>query len=431
MARREMDQTAIDRAARRAEGKEPEVEAVDPGEAELTSQAATPESEPQAEASRTEVAVAEDVAKREEPADPVHKKLHNKREEIVARAKAKRAEERGDAEAEPATPQEEPEPRAVPGDQPISPTRRLKVDRVEREVTPEEYDTAARTGLALGNRLAELNALLPQLRALANGQQTRQAEGDADSRASLPENRQQTSQTPSRAVAVPDEVADRIRDRLVYGENEDGREAIRELAASLGPSFTMDDAVAALRAQLAREEELQRVGNDFVGRHGVVAADPDLRLLTAREVHALAIADMRRIGVEEHFLEQAAQDPDIAYDWHKDFRKRGFVMTDPNDLADQAAAAVRQRFSAQVAFLEQQYGQPQPGAQRPAPTNLPQRTMQPEMRDQRAQRVAEKEQMRQPRRAAMVARTPSAPPAKSTSEVIAGMRQKRGYSNYR
>lgn len=428
MARKSVDQTDIDRAAALAEGKPapntPKDEA-EPGEAELTSQAVTPEAEPDRP---VEPKPEEQPVAAVEPEAPAPKKLHSKREEIVARAKAKRAEEAGEQPAAPDSPawppavetSEQPKSEA-PTDQPVSVTRKLKVDRVERELTQDEYDSAARMGLALGNRLTELNQLIPQVRALANQAQQRQTEGDGDSRASPPETRQQTARAPSRASALPDEVLDRIGEAVVYGDEEQRRQALRELAASAGPALTIEDVVEELQARNARTQELERAGQEFARRHGVVATDPGLQILTTQEMHRRAVDEMRAIGVEEKYLRQAQQNMDVALFWHGDFRRQGYQVSEADALADSAAEAIKKRYR----LVDEE--QPQPGT-RPVPSALPQRTQQQDMRETRSERTAEKEQMRQPRRAAMVARTPGVPPARSRGEIVNEKRKQRGYT---
>jgi hypothetical protein len=430
MARRGVpDADALDRAARLANGEaEPATNDAEPGEAELNRPVA-PEAEPAPVVAEpaAEQPAADPVAEVEAP--PV-RAVHSKRQEIIERAKAKRLEE--SAAQEPA---EEPVVEELPAlPKTTTPAaaapRALKVDHVQREVSQEEYDRAARLGLAVGNRLDALtNSLAEVNRRLANQPPAGQAPVERDSPASQPGQRTQPPQTrrspPRQAADISDEELDRLGDLIVYGEADERRAALRELRGS-GSSLTVEDVIEEYERRRVREDELAAAGARFAEANPHIVQDEGLVQFTVNRMQAIAIDEMRAINVPPEYLAQAATDPEIAFAYHKDLRKQGWTgLSQPEAISDAAAQFVSKRYR----IVDDPAPAPVPGA-RPAPTSLTpstQRQVQPS-HDRRAQITAEKEQMRQPRRAAMIARTPAAPAPRSSQDVITGMRKARGYT---
>jgi hypothetical protein len=136
----------------------------------------------------------------------------------------------------------------------------------------------------------------------------------------------------------------------------------------------------------------------------------------------LCLQEMRSIGVAEEHLQAVQREPEKIADWHRQYRERGFPVSDPLTLADAAANYVKgdllRLLSPQPEAGGQQYQQPQP--QTPA-------QMQSQNRSQA--RVSEKraEQSNNPRRANTVQRVmPQAP--KSTADIVADMRARRKFA---
>lgn len=420
MARRPaLDPQELDRAAAIAEGRTPDnPDEREPGETDLTAPVA-PDNQPPAPEEAPIPPVEEPEA--EAPA----KTVHTARQAIIERAKARKIEETTEAEPVAAEPAPEPDPVVPVLDRAAAlPTKRkVKVDRVEREVGEEEYDTAARVGLALGNRLTELNQLLPQLRQLASQPPASHTPTDRDSPASPPADQVTARRTPSRVASLTDEKLDQIGEQLAYGEPEDRRAALRALVEEIGgPAVTVDDVVSEIEARNTRSSAMAEAGAEFAKRHRTIASDPDLIDLTTKHMQRVCIEEMRAIGVEEHVLAEAAADLNTAFLYHGDLRRQGYQLSEPDTVSDKAAKHVAQKFGIQDGPA------PAPLA-RPAPTSLtPSTQRQITPAANRADREVEKEQMRQPRRAAMVARTPPAPQARSRDEVVRAMRQKRGFN---
>lgn len=419
MPRRSVDQADIDRAEKIAKGQsETEADRVDPGEADLNLPVASEREVQEPEAAPSGEPEVDLKVNKEAEESPTTKPLHSKREEIVARAKARREKEA--EEAEPATERpERQEQRQERQEEQRPATRKLRVDRQDRELTEQEYETAAQMGLAVGNRLAELNQLLSQARALANQSQQRQSVDSDDPPTNLPEERRPTDRpAPTRAAPLSDEALDQIREKLVYGDNEEGRAALRDLA---GRSLTIDDVFAELQAREARQQELLEVGQQFAQYHPSVSADKGLINLTTDQMHEDVLSELAGINLNDQQMQEARRDKEKAFEFHADLRKQGHPLTDPNVIADRAATIIEGRY--------QVIERPQPPATSVARVSLPLRTTQQESGgQQRQERMAEKEQMRQPRRAAMVQRSPGAPQPRSRSEVVAGMRKIRGYT---
>lgn len=424
MAKREVpDADAIDRAAKVAKGEDPDNPDVgEVGEAELTAPA--PEPQPPSPAGEEAPVPPLEGPEAEAPARTVH----SARKAIIERAKAKRLEEEPAPVAE-AAPVEEPTPQKPASEQqPVEqpPKRKLKVDRVEREVSEEEYDTAARVGLAVGNRLAELNQILPQLRQLANPPRTVQTPTDRDSAASPPANKVTARSTPSRVASLTDEKLDQIGEQLAYGEPEDRRAALRALAEEIGsgPPVTADDVVQEVERRNARSQEMAIAGQEFGKRHPGIVADPDLVDLTTKHMQRVCIEEMWTIGVADDVLAEAAADLNVAFAYHGDLRRQGYQLSEPESVSDKAAKHVADKFGIADG--------PAP-ALRPTPTALvPSTQRQITPAANRVDRELEKEQMRNPRRAAMVERTPPTPAPLSRDEAkrarVLDMRRARGYS---
>lgn len=435
MARREpLDANAIDRAERLANGEDPDAGVQpgaardpDPGEAQLE-QPIAPEADQRQQRQPAEQPADDPVV--EEPPVKVQPAIHNKRAEIVERARAKRIEEAAANEPVDEPAREEPVARAQPQQQPVA--RKVKVDHVEREVSPEEYERAARLGLAVGNRLDGLTNSLAEIRQhLANQRPVAQVPAERDSPASQPVARQQAPQqrqSPPRQTAaeVTDEELDRLGDLLLYGEPEERRQALRELRSSGGSALTAEAVMEEIEARRHREDELAQAGQKFANDHPAIAKDRGLTMLAVAEMQALAIEEMRVINVPPEYLAQAMSDPEVAFQYHKNLRGQGYGgLSQPLELSNNAARAIAERYR----VVDEPAPAPVPGA-RPNPTGQPlstQRFTPPA--NARNDRAASKEtMMQQPRRAAMIARTPPAPAARSRGEVISGMRRARGYT---
>lgn len=355
---------------------------------------------------------------------------HDKRRQMIEASKGK-AHEPADMIAPELEPESEPEPTPEPQPQ----KRTLKVDRRTVEVDQAEYDRAAQIGYAVGNRLGEMNRLNQDLqRGLAQLDevlQSRQQGTDSPTRDGAEVAAQ--PRTPTRASDLTDEQLAEIREKLIYGDDDQGIEALRTFLLSLAGSDNepgnreelTEDVLARIDAREQRNHDLATARDAFVKQHPTIARDEDLSWFAIRRMHSKVLDELRGIGVAEADLAPAVADWNKAFDWHRRYRAQVNDQGQPlyelrggDDLLDEAAREVEARFGATP--------QPSPGQTPPSTRRAGQEGGLPPARQER---VAEKEAMRVPRRAAAINRTPPPEQRKTNSEIVAGYRTRRHFSN--
>lgn len=355
----------------------------------------------------------------EQPAKPEGFPAKRSRSEVVKAAREKRASEEEEARGLSAdtapSEQEQPvvEPPAPAAQQPVA-KRVLKVDRRDVELSQEEMDSAARIGIAFQNRLTELNQLIPQLRGLAQQQPLRQS-GDGPESTASPQGQRTTAQTPPRVAAIDDAKAKDLIEKIRYGDDEQGVEALRELTQLNAPppgqpALSPDQLLQQLDALQQQRQAMREVGDQFAQAHPEIAQDKGLATLLVQRMHDEALGELQRIGLRPDQLQPALSNPDIAFKWHRELRGQGYQLSTPEQVRDAAATHVEGRYVRRETP--------------PAPTN----GQRPAETPRREQVERAKEQMAQPRRAAVVNRTPAAPPPRKTpAEVAEDMRRARGF----
>lgn len=346
-------------------------------------------------------------------------KVSERRQEVLERIKAKQAEEatqEGDGftspaskgEAEPVAEQSAEAPAASE-----KPKRKLRVDHRDVEVTDEEFEELARKGLAVGNRLDELNALTRESRAaLAEIRQTRDTGDRSASPAPQQESRAADQGPQASQPQGPFDPA-RIRDVVDKIRVGDGDEGVAEFSSLLEEmaegllkqkvGASPEEIAAQVEGNLRSQAALEATTKAFRDQHPEIAADPGLGLLAGLTVHDIVLSELREIGVPEDDLQLVSQNPILAASWHREYQEQGLRVSSAEDIAARATRQVEQKYL------------------RPVQTNG-------SGQNRTEERVAEKrtDLQNQPRRASAVAR--QAPQVEKTaSQVVGDMRARRGF----
>jgi hypothetical protein len=289
----------------------------------------------------------------------------------------------------------QPERRAAPADKVV-----LKVHGRQVEMTPAEVTAKAQEAVAAGDILSQAKQILAEVR------EARQANGRTDSAAD------HSAATPSSDPA-PTKARDRmarIREVVDVLQTEDpdvGAERLASLLDEMGKQPSVDEIAAAIKQRDAQERAATEVRTRFSTAHPEIAADADFAATTARHTHKLALAQMASVpGMKREYLEAVAPSPEATYAYYRQLREHGVQLPDPDSVVDAAAGYVEKKFKIKE------------GA---APAAAP---------STREARRDEKRQIVQPRRAQVVDRPGTPPPATQASKVDR-MRAARGFNTLR
>lgn len=379
---------------------------------------------------------------------PAGKKIHSRRNEVYESVRNRLAEEMKGAEEEPATeepaeePPAEPEEEEVveeaaaeesseesPAEEPPQPRKlKLKINGEEREVTEEEAVAAAQQHYAAEDELVsaknlkkQLQTALAEARELLHNSEQRRQETDQ----SQPKDAAEAAPTTGQQEISDDRFGE-IVDSLQVGDRDEGVKALKSLFAEIrqdNPSASPEAIAAHAVDTMRREMAAEAANREFATRYPEIYADQDLAFLTVKKINERCLEEMRGIGLGEEHLQQAMQNPQVIPIWHRQYRERGYPVSQAAEIADKAALEVKERYYRSPVEEEPAQEETTP----PAPAPQEQETS-PASPTRQESRVAEKraEQQNHPRQASKVAR--QAPPRQKTqSEVIAEMRGARRF----
>lgn len=359
------------------------------------------------------------------PADEIPHKP-SKRQEIYENIRRRKEAERAEAHPEEDIPEEDVPAVNEPEPAPVEAKKfRLKVNHQDREVTEEELIAAGQQHFAATEALSEAKRLkselltaLAEVKNSANVQyrpQAYQPGVDEPAADTIPQE------------DVPKLDLKKIVSDIQLGDEDSGAQALeslvedieRRILARQEPNVPAHEiatqAVAEMRSQFAA----MAANAEFQGKHPEVYQDRRLAAATVLTLNDMCLEEMRDVvGVSNEDLRRVQETPEHIASWHRQYRERGYPVTDARTLADNAVGRAKAEL---LGILMPKQPDPQP---QPAPETAP---LQP-VSSARPDRTAEKrvEQANNPRRANVIPR-PAQQIAKTTADIVAEMRARRRF----
>jgi len=348
----------------------------------------------------------------EEPAET--KKSRTKRDELYDDIERRREEREAKQREQLAAVEDEDDDAPAPADTPAEPAEdddpdvTMKVDRQNITKKRSEWDDDARRSHAEGNRLEELNRLLPEVRALLSAPTTATPEPAPEEPAAPSSADEGSEPTPP----MTRDTARGIVDRIQTGDLDEGADALLEAIDSVAKPSVDANAISQLIDQNQRKFDVERSIQQEMARFSEtfpnVAEDPVLIGATFNQMHVEQLSDIEKMVfpdgsvLKETDMSRLREEPRLIPDWHRQYRDHGFDVRPISEVVDSAGK-----------FVQEKYILPKPAQEQRGSTQLEQR------------REAKRTNLqRQPRRATA---TPSqtVPQSQSTSSVIGEMRARR------
>lgn len=365
--------------------------------------------------------------------EPVKTEKYNPREEAVRRYRERRQQEeeasREDddalaadaAEADDVEDAEVAPVKAAPADpaqQQEEPEFTLLVDGKPVKMKQSEVLAKAQIAVASDNRLDEAKALLKEARALRGrnvDQEHHLDDADDDLKEQDDQSPSDASKTNQSRTAIDKDKLRTIVQRIQVGDEEEGAEALLELAQTLeaGKQQITPEDIGRVVARSQIQSELQGAAEAFQGEHAAVVNDPDLREVTFGRVRGEVRADLQSLGFDAEKL--AGMTGEQLFNLHMDARAKGAKVRDYKQLFGKVGTDMTKRFGAVVSSPS-----PQPTKQTAADNAT-------RIANDRLER--KRTTIQQPRTAGMRQAPPPQKQPRSRSEVIAEMRKARGFSN--
>lgn len=379
---------------------------------------------------------AQDTAADDAPADrdePAKTERYNPREEAVRRYRERRKQEEdasrdddvsaaadaaGDDDVEEADVAPVKAAPAEPAMQQDEPEFTLLVDGKPVKMKQSEVLAKAQIAVASDNRLDEAKALLKEARALRGrdaGPEHHRDDADDDLKEHDDPSPSDASKTNQSRPAIDKEKLRTIVQRIQVGDEEEGAEALLELAQTLeaGKQQITPEDIGRVVARSQIQNELKGAAEAFQGKHAAVINDPDLRDVTFGRVRSEVREDLQKLGFDSQKL--AGMTGEQLFSLHMDARAKGMKVRDYNQVFDKVGTDMTKRFGAVVA---------PPSSQ---PTKQPTADNATRIANERLDR--KRATIQQPRTAGMrQAPAPQKQP-KSHADVIAEMRKARGFNN--
>lgn len=302
----------------------------------------------------------------EQPAQttpPVRAKFDSRREDIVSRFRAHRAEEKaGDTDeisqfARSGMPQEvedeqdAPQPQQVdqqddPQPEPQArqaepPKHKLKVHGVEKEYTLEEIFAKAQIALASDNILDEAKSKAKDLDTLLQDMRNKVARADQPGANQPRQTSTQQAEVQPDPAADPANQGDSVNKLIEAMQFGDPNEASQLLENTISEKVVQGVNEALMQQRLADEgARTAKVLKDFEGKNPELAKDKKARAAIESEVLDIQIEDIRALGVDLNRLrpdglEPTSDDIGAAHRW---YRAKGFAVTPPETMLEKATA---------------------------------------------------------------------------------------------
>lgn len=315
-------------------------------------------------------------------------------------------------------------------------TVKLKVHGKEEEVSLEEAISLAQIAKASDNMFNEAKRLLKlaeeQSRSPRSSEQPEHQPASPKSATKPnPSEGQPDPEHPPVAGLDPEKLQ-QIAERIQVGDAAEGAQALTELISEIAnkanskPSMTADDVDQRVESRLRQQrtqEEIDAALADF-GRDYPEVLGKKYLASAGREILADELAkDLRAAGLTDEQITDATKDERTLIAVHRDLRSRN----NPNvrgysDLFKAAGKTLSSEFG-----LKSQTAKPTPPPVKTAPQRAP--TADPAQLQARIDRKRAAPQ--QPRAAGVRAPVAQPPQPKSTRDVVAMMRQSRGFPSTR
>lgn len=381
-------------------------------------------------------APAQDAAADDAPADreePAKTERYNPREEAVRRYRERRQQQEAasrdedDAAADDAAANDDVEEAeaapvkaapAEPAPQQDEPEFTLLVDGKPVKMKQSEVLAKAQIAVASDNRLDEAKALLKEARALRGRDadpEHHRDDADDDLKGQDDQSPTDADKTNQSRPAIDKEKLRTIVQRIQVGDEEEGAEALLELAQTLeaGKQQITPEDIGRVVARSQIQNELKGAAEAFQGKHAAVINDPDLRDVTFGRVRSEVREDLQKLGFDSQKL--AGMTGEQLFSLHMDARAKGMKVRDYNQVFDKVGTDMTKRFGAVVAPPS------------PQPTKQPAADNATRIANERLDR--KRSTIQQPRTAGMRQAPPPQKQARSHADVIADMRKARGFSN--